>query len=177
MSVQLSGGGGGGRGAYSHPANGRDPIWLTGGRVPICLIGSTPIVPDRGYPHPSQWEVSHPSSWSSRESTCYTAGGMPPAFTQEDFLGYSFCYPFNCHTRTEIHIFKTEIDPNIFQTRILISIVSRFICRCLSSLFKELWPFENCKMYRNVLKIHFSNGQNSLENVSISLKLSWQMLL
>ena len=48
---------------------------------------------------------------------------------------------------------------------------------CLSSLFKELWPFENSKMYRNVLKIHFLNGQNSLENVSISLKLGWQMLL
>ena len=32
-------------------------------------------------------------------------------------------------------------------------------------------------MYRNVLKIHFLNGQNSLENVSISLKLDWQMLL
>ena len=62
-------------------------------------------------------------------------------------------------------------------TRMLISIVSRFICRCLSSLFKELWPFENRKMYRDVLKIHFSNGQYSLENVSISLKLSWQMLL
>ena len=62
-------------------------------------------------------------------------------------------------------------------TRMLISIVSRFICRCLSSLFKELWPIEDCKMYRNVLKNHFLNGQNSLENVSISLKLSWQMLL
>ena len=48
---------------------------------------------------------------------------------------------------------------------------------CLSSLFKKLWPFENSKMYRNVLKIHFLNGQNSLENVSISLKLDWQMLL
>ena len=48
---------------------------------------------------------------------------------------------------------------------------------CLSSLFKELWPFENSKMYSNVLKIHFLNGQNSLENVSISLKLDWQMLL
>ena len=48
---------------------------------------------------------------------------------------------------------------------------------CLSSLFKELWPFEDCKMYRNVLKNHFLNGQNSRENVSISLKLSWQMLL
>ena len=23
---------------------------------------------------------------------------------------------------------------------------------CLSSLFYELWPFENCKMYSNVLK-------------------------
>ena len=62
-------------------------------------------------------------------------------------------------------------------TRMLISIVSRFICRCLSSLFKELWPFEHCKMYRNVLKNHFLKDQNSLENVSISLKLSWQMLL
>ena len=27
-----------------------------------------------------------------------------------------------------------------------------FYTMCLSSLFKELWPFENCKMYRNVLK-------------------------
>ena len=26
-------------------------------------------------------------------------------------------------------------------------------------------------------KNHFLNGQNSLENISISLKLSWQMLL
>ena len=43
----------------------------------------------------------------------------------------------------------------IIITRMLISIVSRFICRCLSSLFKELWPFENRKMYRDVLKIHF----------------------
>ena len=40
-------------------------------------------------------------------------------------------------------------------TRMLISIVSRFICRSLSSLFKELWPFEDCKMQRNVLKITF----------------------
>ena len=48
---------------------------------------------------------------------------------------------------------------------------------CLSSLFKELWPFENCKMYMNVLKIHFLNGQNSLENASKSLRFSWQMLL
>ena len=42
---------------------------------------------------------------------------------------------------------------------------------CLSSLFHELWPFENHKMYRNVLKDHFSNGQNSLENVSINLRI------
>ena len=41
---------------------------------------------------------------------------------------------------------------------------------CLSCLFKELWPFENCKMYRNVLEIHFLNGQNSLENASMSLR-------
>ena len=72
---------------------------------------------------------------------------------------------------------ECEVVFRQLKTRMLISIVSRFICRCLSSLFKELWPFENRKMYRNVLKIHFSNGQNSLENVSISLKLSWQMLL
>ena len=26
---------------------------------------------------------------------------------------------------------------------------------CLSSLFYKLWSFENCKMYSNVLKIHF----------------------
>ena len=30
-----------------------------------------------------------------------------------------------------------------------------FYTMCLSSLFKELWPFKNRKIYRNVLKIHF----------------------
>ena len=30
-----------------------------------------------------------------------------------------------------------------------------FKTMCLSSLFYNLWPFENCKMYRNVLKKKF----------------------
>ena len=33
-----------------------------------------------------------------------------------------------------------------------------------------------CKMYSNVLKIHFWNGQNSLENTSMSLRFGWEML-
>ena len=50
---------------------------------------------------------------------------------------------------------------NILKTRMLISIVLHRLnllvldIMCLSSLFKELWPLENRKMYRNVLKIHF----------------------
>ena len=86
------------------------------------------------------------------------------------------CTSITCYFLKKVNIYQHVGQFSIW-TRMLISIVSCFICRCLSSLFKELWPFENRKMYRNVLKIHFSNGQNSLENVSISLKLSWQMLL
>ena len=47
------------------------------------------------------------------------------------------------------------------KTRMLISIVSLLLnllvldIMCLSSLLGELWPFENCKMYRNVLNIQF----------------------
>ena len=65
----------------------------------------------------------------------------------------------------------------------LVSIVSYYLnllvldIMCLSSLFRELWPFENSKMYGNVLKIQFKNGQNSLENLSMTLKFAWQMLL
>ena len=40
----------------------------------------------------------------------------------------------------------------------------------LSCLFKELLPFENCKMYRNVLKKKFLNGHNSLENACMAFR-------
>ena len=73
------------------------PIWLTGGRKGE---GVSSIGTEWGYPpvktewdtHSSirtGWEYPPPSSirrQSSRASTCYVAGGMLLAFTQEDFL-------------------------------------------------------------------------------------------
>ena len=47
---------------------------------------------------------------------------------------------------------------------------------CLSALFKELWPFLNYKMYRNLLKTHFLNAQYSLENVCMASKFSLEIL-
>ena len=81
------------------------PSFLTGGN-PLLPNGDTPILPDGGYPgvplsgldgvHPlsgldggyplsirTRWGTAPPPT--SGASTCYTAGSMPLAFTQ-DFL-------------------------------------------------------------------------------------------
>ena len=82
-----------------------------GGGVPHLADrgeGSTPILPDRGcdpillmgVPPSGQWGVPHVTDGgtppirrqSSRASTCYTAGGMPLAFTQENFLVFTLCF-------------------------------------------------------------------------------------
>ena len=85
---------------------GGTPIWLTRGthqdwlEVPLLsgLDGGTPLSGLDGGPANQDWMVVTPPphlDWmaplpirrqSSRVSTCYTAGGMPRAFTQEDFL-------------------------------------------------------------------------------------------
>ena len=53
-----------------------------------------------------------------------------------------------------------------FQCQLQIWKSLQFYTMCLSSLFKELWPFEYCKIYRNVLKIHFQNFIFQSEHVS-----------
>ena len=59
-------------------------VWMVGGGYPV------PGLDSGGGGNPSQvWmvgEVTHPIRHSSIVSTCYTAGGVPLAFTQEDFL-------------------------------------------------------------------------------------------
>ena len=56
-------------------------VWMV--EVPqVWMVGGTPVL-DGGYPgYP-------PIRQNSIASTCYPAGGMPLAFTQEDFLVYS----------------------------------------------------------------------------------------
>ena len=69
MSVQLSGGGG----RYPVPGLGR------GGTPSQVWVGGYPV-PGLGSPPPP------PIAQSSIASTCYAAGGVPLAFTQENFL-------------------------------------------------------------------------------------------
>ena len=57
------------------------PLRLDGGTPPPNLDWVPPIRAGWGYPPPPL-----PRRQSSRASTCYAAGGMPLAFTQEDFL-------------------------------------------------------------------------------------------
>ena len=76
-----------------HPRSGQGvpgvPPWpgLDGERYPGC---PWPGLDGGGYPHHQEWmgypPPPPPIRQSSIASTCYTAGGMPLAFTQEDFL-------------------------------------------------------------------------------------------
>ena len=77
------------------PSTSQYPIQMTGG-TPSSWQGY-PIQP-MGYPHLPEGGVPHPANGgtliqpvggteqNSRVSTCYTAGGMPLAFMQENFL-------------------------------------------------------------------------------------------
>ena len=70
-------------GGYPHLANG-GYHHLTGGGTPPPIrtgwgIPPTLLGPDGGTPPPQIW------SQSNSACTCYTAGDMPLAFTQEDF--------------------------------------------------------------------------------------------
>ena len=66
---------------------------LGGGVVP----GITPPPTQQagwGTPLPIGLDRGTPWRQRSRASTCYAVGGMPLAFTQEDFLVYFKLYPF-----------------------------------------------------------------------------------
>ena len=67
---------------------GRPPsqVWMMGWGVPpsqVWMVGGTPHLGSGWWGVP--W-VPPPMRQSSIASTCYAAGGVPLAFTQEDFL-------------------------------------------------------------------------------------------
>ena len=61
---------------------------------PTLGRGSPHLELGTGYPPPGIRKGVPPplQTWNSIACTCYTAGGMPLAFTQEDFLVYLFIY-------------------------------------------------------------------------------------
>ena len=61
------------------------PITGLGGIPSQVWMGVPPTMTGWGTPH-HDWIGYPPIRQSSIVSTCYTAGGMPLAFTQEDFL-------------------------------------------------------------------------------------------
>ena len=60
------------------------------GYLPSQLGGGVPTFPSRGVP---TFPGGGAPYWSSIACTCYAAGGMPLAFTQEDFLVVHVCVP------------------------------------------------------------------------------------
>ena len=72
------------RSGWGYSSSGLDrvpPLKLDGGPPPIGTGWGYPSPP-----HPSGLDGGTPPKDSSKASTSYTAGGMPLAFTQEDFL-------------------------------------------------------------------------------------------
>ena len=70
---------------YPHPTDWGYPHLVNWGGYPIWLMGVTPPPP----PLSGLDGITPPPPFrrqSSRASTCYTAGGMPLVFTQEDFF-------------------------------------------------------------------------------------------
>ena len=128
----------------------------------LCLTweGGTPIPSwEGGYPLSGRMGYS-PSARSGIPPVLTWEGGTTPSLPGKGVPPVSKygVPPLKCeetHTCGNSTFPHTSYAGGNQKTRMLISIVSCFICRCLSSLFKELWPFENSKMYRNVLKIHF----------------------
>ena len=65
---------------------GTPQVWMVGGGTPdqVWMVGGYP-----GIPPDQAWMIGVPPPpirQSSIASTCYAAGGVPLAFTQEDFL-------------------------------------------------------------------------------------------
>ena len=121
VSPHLDGGGGGGGGTTSQVRVGGYPIsglgsggypipglarggtpsqvWLGGWGTPGQTWDGVPPGPGTGYPPDMGWgtppgpEMRYPPRQISIASTCYTAGGMPLVFMQEDFLQGSHFFP------------------------------------------------------------------------------------
>ena len=65
----------------------------------------------------------------SKASTCYVAGSVPLAFTQEDFLVLAFAFMLTVHSSPSLVFFGTLPDSKqlLTKTRMLISIVSHHL--------------------------------------------------
>ena len=81
--------------AYGGTLDGGTPHWDWMGYPPLIGTGCgyPPLRLDGGNPHQDWMGVSPIRRQSSRVSTCYAVGGMPLAFTQEDFLVSGRCPP------------------------------------------------------------------------------------
>ena len=79
---------------WGYPGYPPGQVWMEGGTPSqvwgVLWVPSSQVWMVGGYPgYPlvrSGWGTPPPIRQSSIASTCYTAGGMPVAFTQEDFL-------------------------------------------------------------------------------------------
>ena len=124
--LARSGWWGGGR--KGDPLDGRGyqgTLWpgLDGGGVPKVPTGQ--VWCGGGYPG-TGWGTLPPIRQSSIASTCYAAGGMPLAFTQEDFLVSKFDWTLNVWTtwrnivrhRNSASNWKTEFLLNAWQTHL-----------------------------------------------------------
>ena len=95
-----------------------------GGVLPSSQQG-VPHLVDREVPHPAKEGYSHPANrippseldgyppslplrHTSIASTCYVAGGMPLAFTQEDFLVYASVYPLLIRPREIAYLRRNQ---------------------------------------------------------------------
>ena len=65
-------------------------------------------------------------------------------------------------------------SPNICQAK---SENYSILTMCLSCLFKEIQPFENYKIHRNVLEIHFSHDPKLLGHACMSMKFPQEILV
>ena len=77
------------------PWDGVPPTNLGWGTPPPSRPGWGTPPPWDGVPPTLGWGTPSPTRQSSIASTCYAAGGMPLAFTQEDFLVFCFCSLFH----------------------------------------------------------------------------------
>ena len=177
LSVNISGGGvtssqvwGGGvpglgsRGV-PHLRSRGDPSQVWG--VPHLRSGGVPHLRSGGVPHLRSGYP--PPRWISIASSCYAAGGMPLAFTQEDFLvslyfqslacSYIFLLLFSeCHMF--LHMFTpifrvshvpTYLTPNfrVWHVPTYFTPIQSLICSYIFSLlFYRAWDTRRCTNMR-----------------------------
>ena len=81
---------------------------MSGGWYPVSGLEGVPHLRSGGVPH---LRSGVPPRWISKASSCYAAGGMPLAFTQEDFLVqdiFSLNYYRDVHHN--LNIYKKEVN-------------------------------------------------------------------